>query len=49
MDWKEALAKTLIRRQQADGSWINDNNRFWEADPVLSTSYALLALTLILD
>ena len=49
MDWKEALAKALISRQQNDGSWVNDNNRFWEADPVLSTSYALLALTLILD
>jgi squalene-hopene/tetraprenyl-beta-curcumene cyclase len=49
VDWKEALAKELIRRQQADGSWVNDNNRFWEADPALSTSYALIALTLILD
>jgi squalene-hopene/tetraprenyl-beta-curcumene cyclase len=47
VDWKEALAKELIRRQQADGSWVNDNNRFWEADPALSTSYALIALTLI--
>lgn len=49
VDWKEALAEALIRRQQADGSWVNDNNRFWEADPALSTSYALLALTLILN
>jgi squalene-hopene/tetraprenyl-beta-curcumene cyclase len=49
VDWKEALAEALIRRQQADGSWANENNRFWEADPALSTSYALLALTLILD
>lgn len=48
IDWKEALAEALIRRQQADGSWVNENNRFWEADPALSTSYALLALTLIL-
>ena len=49
LDWKEALAQTLLKRQQADGSWVNENNRFWEADPVLSTSYALLALTLVLD
>lgn len=49
LDWKEALAQALLKRQQADGSWVNENNRFWEADPVLSTSYALLALTLVLD
>lgn len=49
LDWKEALAQALIQRQNPDGTWVNENNRFWEADPVLSTSYALLALTLILD
>ena len=49
LDWREALAQALLKRQQPDGSWVNENNRFWEADPVLSTSYALLALTLILD
>ena len=49
IDWKEALAKELIHRQKPDGTWVNTSNRFWEADPVLSTSYALLALTLILD
>ncbi|MEG1552773.1 MAG: hypothetical protein RR982_02865 [Kiritimatiellia bacterium] len=48
VDWREALAKTLIARQKANGSWVNENNRFWEGDPVLSTSYALLALELVL-
>lgn len=32
--------------QKPDGSWANDNNRFWEADPVLCTSFALLVLGL---
>lgn len=49
VDWKEALAEALIRRQQPNGAWVNESNRFWEADPALSTSYALLALTLILN
>ena len=49
VDWKEALAEALIRRQQPNGTRVNESNRFWEADPALSTSYALLALTLILN
>ncbi len=48
VDWREALARELVARQLPDGSWKNASNRFWEGDPVLSTSYALLALTLVL-
>lgn len=48
VDWREELAKALVARQRADGAWVNASNRFWEADPALSTSYALLALTLVL-
>ncbi len=49
VDWREALGEALVKRQQADGSWVNESNRFWEGDPVLSTSYALLALTFVLE
>ena len=49
VDWREALAKALVARQREDGSWVNASNRFWEGDPALSTSYALLALLLTLD
>lgn len=42
--WREALIKKVIRLQKEDGSWINENNRWWENDPVLVTSYSLLAL-----
>ncbi len=49
IDWREALGEALIKRQHDDGSWINESNRFWEGDPVLSTSYALLALTFVLE
>ena len=45
VDWREKLAVELFDRQQPDGSWINkDSSRWWEDDPVLVTSYALLAL-----
>lgn len=43
-DWKAELAEKLVALQQPNGSWFNDNNRFWEADPVLCTSFALLVL-----
>ncbi len=42
--WRELLIKKLIALQKPDGSWVNDNNRWWENDPVLATSYALIAL-----
>ncbi len=44
--WKRELAAKLLSLQAADGSWCNDNNRFWENDPVLVTSFAVLTLSL---
>ena len=45
-DWRKELSAKVISLQKPDGSWANDNNRFWEADPVLCTSFALLVLNL---
>jgi squalene-hopene/tetraprenyl-beta-curcumene cyclase len=45
-EWKKELSAKLISLQRPDGSWYNDNNRFWESDPVLCTSFALLVLQL---
>ena len=42
--WREEVVLRLIALQRPDGSWVNENNRWWENDPVLATSYALLAL-----
>ncbi|HRR34113.1 MAG TPA: terpene cyclase/mutase family protein [Kiritimatiellia bacterium] len=42
--WREALIRKVISLQRPDGSWVNENNRWWENDPVLVTSYSLLAL-----
>ena len=44
--WKKELSQKIISLQKPDGSWCNDNNRFWEADPVLCTSFAMLVLEL---
>ena len=42
--WREALIRKVISLQKPDGSWVNENNRWWENDPVLVTAYSLLAL-----
>lgn len=43
-DWRGDLANKLISIQSADGSWANDNGRWWENNPDLVTAYCLLAL-----
>lgn len=47
VDWKRELALKLLNLQKGDGQWVNDVGRWMETDPVLVTSYAVLALELI--
>ena len=47
--WKTALAEKLTALQKpglepGQGYWVNDAGRWQEADPVLVTAYAILAL-----
>jgi squalene-hopene/tetraprenyl-beta-curcumene cyclase len=44
-DWRKDLVEALASRQRADGSWVNENNRWLEGDANLVTGYALLALS----
>jgi squalene-hopene/tetraprenyl-beta-curcumene cyclase len=44
-DWRTELLAELARRQQENGSWLNENSRWLEGDPNLVTGYALLALS----
>lgn len=44
-DWRNDLIEELASSQQRDGSWSNENNRWFEDDKNLSTSFALLALS----
>lgn len=43
-DWRKELALELLNKQNPAGYWLNENGRWWERDPILVSSYALLAL-----
>ncbi len=44
-DWRKDLIAELSERQREDGSWVNTNRQWFENDPNLCTSFALLALS----
>ncbi|QDU25940.1 hypothetical protein ETAA8_10120 [Anatilimnocola aggregata] len=44
-DWRQEIIETLAAKQQPDGSWVNENNRWMEGDSAIVTGYALLALS----
>lgn len=44
-DWRADLTAALAKRQKADGSWVNENDRWMEGNPDLVTGYALMALS----
>ena len=48
-DWVRELKDKLVSLQRTDGSWVNDDGHWWEDEPILVTSYALLALRLCRD
>ncbi len=48
-NWRTQMVETLVSLQKTDpktgqGYWVNEVGRYWESDPVLVTSYALIAL-----
>jgi len=53
VNWREEFVRKLVSLQRIDedgrGYWVNDENRFWEGDKVLVTSYALIALQVALN
>ncbi|MCX6873403.1 MAG: terpene cyclase/mutase family protein [Verrucomicrobia bacterium] len=44
VDWRNDLGKKLLSRQRENGSWVNDDGRWMESNPVLVTAYTVLAL-----
>lgn len=51
-DWRYELMKKFVSLQKTDlekgvGYWQNENNRWWENDPVLCTAYTLLAIEIL--
>jgi squalene-hopene/tetraprenyl-beta-curcumene cyclase len=49
VSWREEIIHKLVDLQQPDGFWVNENNRWWEADPTLVTAYTLLTLATALE
>jgi squalene-hopene/tetraprenyl-beta-curcumene cyclase len=53
INWRAELVKKLVGLQKIDeqgmGYWQNNENRFWENDPVLVSAYTLIALQLALQ
>lgn len=47
-DWRRELAEKLISLQRADGSWINEADRWMEGNANLVTAYSILALQTVL-
>lgn len=44
--WAPALARSLLARQAADGTWRNPATELREDDPVVATSFAVAALAI---
>jgi squalene-hopene/tetraprenyl-beta-curcumene cyclase len=44
-DWKAEMTEALLKRQKADGSWVNTDNKWMESDPNLATGFAILSLS----
>lgn len=44
IDWRADLTGKLLSLQKGDGSWANAEGRWMESDPILVTSYILMAL-----
>ncbi len=44
-DWPVELSERVISLQKDDGSWVNENGRWFEDDAVLVTAYMIRALT----
>jgi squalene-hopene/tetraprenyl-beta-curcumene cyclase len=49
VDWRHEVAMKLINLQKADGSWANENGRWWEHDAALVTSYSVMSLEILHD
>jgi squalene-hopene/tetraprenyl-beta-curcumene cyclase len=42
--WRKELFEVLKGKQNADGTWANDNKAFMESQPELATAFAVLAM-----
>ncbi len=47
VDWRNEVARQLLKLQKPNGSWSNPEPRYWESDPVLVTTYAMMSLEML--
>lgn len=43
--WRKEIAESLCRLQRPSGAWVNENGRWMEAEPVVATARALVAMS----
>ncbi|GJM24209.1 MAG: hypothetical protein DHS20C16_06240 [Phycisphaerae bacterium] len=43
-EWRADLCRELLKLQRKDGSWVNEEDRWFESNPNLVTAYSVLAL-----
>jgi squalene-hopene/tetraprenyl-beta-curcumene cyclase len=43
--WRQELFEALKKRQQPDGSWVNETKHFGEGAPEVATAFAVLSLS----
>src|SRR5690606_11477366 len=43
-NWRADIIRAILKRQQPDGSWVNETGRWLEDDPNLVTGYVLMSL-----
>jgi squalene-hopene/tetraprenyl-beta-curcumene cyclase len=48
-DWRNDLGHKILAAQRENGSWLNDNGRWMESNPVLVTAYTVLSLEQIYE
>ncbi len=48
-NWRDDLVTKLASLQKEDGSWTNEQDRWYEGDPNLVTAYSLLAISYCRD
>ncbi len=43
-DWRKDLGEKILASQRENGSWVNDNGRWMESNPILVTAYTVMSL-----
>lgn len=47
-NWAADLINRLLTMQKPDGSWVNDDPKYWEGNPLLATARAVISINLAL-